>query len=601
MELTPAQSAAIARARGTLGGPTAAPAAASAVPAVSPDVRARAVAAVQERQNEITTRGQVLPIGVTRGGQVQLAVPEFLVGPVQTITDLMSGKRKAEQISGQEMFDLGMTVAQLGPMTAFKSATRATAVAPVTEAARNIGVDLPRAVASDSVAVRAATNVASAVPFGGQPVRGAADKALGQLEEAAAGVKGALGTSSVRDAGAAIEKGLTEFAGDDGVLSRRVADAYAKVDSLIDPKATASLDSTLALANEKAARAAAAGIQPDRAVQTVLEAATRPEGLTYEAVKTLRTKVGGWIKSPPLAAAEGVSEKEASAVYAALTRDLETVVKSAGGEPALKAWQTANSEASKAADIGKALGKILKTGNEGEGALFNRLADMTTGGAKADVETLGLAREAIGDKNWSTVLSAMVERWGFDEHGEFQPKQFMSRWAKVTPEAKSILFKTAEEKAHSKALDDIATVSEKAAALRGLAEPKPGGVIKGAIGLAGASALVGVTLDPVSAVAPVVGARVLSNVLAKPQGAPAFATWAKAYEAFVATPNNGTAAVLRKTGAALAFRIAAEEGLDAVKERDLATVFANLPATQAQKVEQGRREILTQMATKGVF
>lgn len=556
--------------------------------------------------NEVTTRGSILPVGVTRGGQVVPALPDWAVGPAQTIGDIISGKRTADQVTGKEAFDLGMLFG--GGSSRFPGLPGAgPVVSDAAAAASRIGVDLPRAVTSTGVVSSTATKVTNAVPIGGAPLRTAARTALDQLDAAATAAKG--GPSSMFEAGKTIEQGITDFAarGGDSALSQKVSAAYDKVDQFINPQATADLSNTLAFANQATRNAQAAGIQPGRAVQTVLEAATRPEGLTYQGIKTLRTKVGEWVNSAPLAASDGVSQGEAKAVYAALSKDMESVVQTAGGPNAVAAWQAANAEASSAAEVRASLGKILKTGNEGEGTLFTKLVGMAGSGARADVDTLSLAREAVGDTNWGTVLSAMVEKWGFNERGEFDPAMFANQWSKVTPEAKAALFKTPAERKQAQALDDIATVSHSADHLRDVSKPLPA-LITGALGLSGALAFVH-ALEPAhfSAITTaILGSRVVSNVLAKPEGAAAFASWAKAYEGFVASPSQGTSAVLRKASAALGYRASLAAGVENGKDvaDQFAAQLAGAPAAQVAAakaklatIQRGQSEVFAQAPT----
>lgn len=579
MELTTDQARAVAIARARA-------AAATSAPPVDPSA--------------VTTRGAILPVGVTAGGDVVPAVPEFLVGPFQTISDLMSGKRTADQITGKEAFDLGSVFAGSGPMTKFPGLPSAgKAVSPVAAAGARIGVDVPRAASDGSVVTAAASNITSSVPFGGAPVRKAAAAAGEQLQTAAEDTQAELGTGNVRAAGSAIEGGLTSYAGKGGVLSQKVSAAYDKVDQLVNPDATGALPETAAVANRIDAERQAAGIaQPSKAVSLVLEAATRPEGLTYAGIKKLRGYIGEMVDNPSLIPAD-ISQGEVKQIYGALSKDMEGVVKTAGGKDAVTAWEAANAEAANASAVRENLARVLKAPSEE--AIFDKITAMAGTTSRGDVTTLGQARTAVGDRNWGEVLSAMVERWGFDEQGNFLPAQFVARWNKVTKDAKEVLFQTDAEKRQMQALDDIATVSAKANDLARLAEPKKGGVVKGALGLGGASALLGVSLSPWTAVIPILGSRVISNVLAKPEGAPAFATWAKAYVAFVSTPSMGTGAVLRKAGVALAYRVGIEEGLDAKAKGDLAARLGNAPAAQAaatkakaDQVQQGRREVLSQ-------
>lgn len=573
-----------------------APAAAAPGPWANYAPAAQATAAAPDApEDPLVKRGSLLPVGRTVSGQMVLAAPEWLHGPLTTISDVLSGNRRVEDLGGREAFELGSLFAGLGPMTRFPAAAGAAkAVSEVTAAGARIGVDVPRSVGSEGTLTTALAKILNGVPFGGTPQRKAAGEALDQLQTAAAGVKDAFGSSSAASAGKTVAEGLTGFADKGGTLDRNVGAAYEAVDKLVKPEVSGPMPATAKAAQEITDKRAGAGIAtPSQAAGLILEAATRPEGLTYEGIKTLRTFIGEKLKNPQALASGDISEGELKGIYKALTDDMRGVVRNAGGDKAVAAWEAANTLAAQSAETRETLAKVLRSDPSDEG-IFSRIEAMTGSGARADAATLGQVREAVGDQGWGDVMSALVERWGFDEQGAFDPKKFMTKWGKVSTEAKDVLFKTAAEKAQAKALDDIATVSTKADALRVSAEPKAGGTIKGALGLAGASALVGVTLNPLQAVVPIIGARVVSNVLAKPQGAPAFALWAKAYEQFVATPNQGTRVVLQKAATALAYRISVSEGIkDAGAVSELQRRLANSPLDQAEQQRRGLGDVLS--------
>lgn len=77
----------------------------------------------------IAERGTILPVGVTETGNLQAALPEFLETPRKAVMDLLSGKRQAKDLTGEEIFAMG---ALFGPMSAAAGTTRgiARAAAP---------------------------------------------------------------------------------------------------------------------------------------------------------------------------------------------------------------------------------------------------------------------------------------------------------------------------------------------------------------------------------------------------------------------------------------------------------------------------------------
>jgi hypothetical protein len=83
-------------------------------PRAEPGMLSDEQAAIQQieqsgpKPDALAKRGDVLPLGRDKEGGLTVALPSFLEGPRQTIMDLIDGRRTAQQITGKEMFDLGM-------------------------------------------------------------------------------------------------------------------------------------------------------------------------------------------------------------------------------------------------------------------------------------------------------------------------------------------------------------------------------------------------------------------------------------------------------------------------------------------------------------
>lgn len=60
------------------------------------------------KPDRLAKRGDVLPLGRDKEGSLTGAVPSFLEGPRQAVMDLLDGRRTAQQITGKEIFELGM-------------------------------------------------------------------------------------------------------------------------------------------------------------------------------------------------------------------------------------------------------------------------------------------------------------------------------------------------------------------------------------------------------------------------------------------------------------------------------------------------------------
>lgn len=531
--------------------------------------------------NAIKERGQLLPFGITESGDRVLALPEFLAVPFKAITDIMEGTRGPKDITPTELLAVGALFGGVSPATGTGKFLPGASAGPkpgnaVTAAGERIGVDVPRGIASNTSTARQAGKIVQAVPGGGQPMRRAAETATKQLGEAATRVEKALGAGSPVTAGQAVEKGVTAFAGKGGVLAERAAARFDRVDALVNPTMTHALAETAKAAATIGARRKEAAIgAPSKAASLIEQAVKRPGGLNYQGLKTLRTYVGELLDNPSLLPAD-ISGAELKQIYAALTKDLKGAVKAGGGDKALAAWETANKAFQKSMAIRENLARVLKAPSDE--AIFGRIEGMAGSTARADIKSLAQVRAAVGKEGWDEVGSALISRIGRDAEGNFSPEKFLTGWGKISAAGKKILFETTGNKQHAKALDDIATVSSRFKQLRQFANPSGTGqtIIGAGLGASGVSAMFGSITAPLTAAVTILGARILSNILAKPQTAAPFATWARAYAAFGGKPSNMTAQALRISARGLAAAIANDAGGSAEERDRLAKEFASI-------------------------
>lgn len=416
----------------------------------------------------------------------------------------------------------------------------------VAQAADRIGVDLPRAVTSDKTAVQQVGKIASAIPIGGTPLRNASRNAVEQLGKKADDVQGALGSGEANAAGAAAREGLERYIGKE---TQARADAlYSKVDELVDSTATRPLAYTQKAAQTIEGRRALAALGDSPAVANIAEALQRPEGLTYEGVKQLRTSIGEMLKGGVLPA--NISQSELKQIYSALTKDLEETVLVAGGRRAAAMFDRANKYYNFVSARRENLARILKTSSDE--AAFDRIAAAAGSTSRGDINLLSQARKAMKPDEWNEVASAVLARIGRDAEGAFSPDRFVTGWGKLSEAGKGLLYSGE----HRAALNDIAKVSSRFKQLNQFANPSgTGQTVAGVAGLGGA------WVDPVSLVGSVVSARVLSGILAKPQTAKSLARWTTAYERASRMPNSAGQKYLSRETALFATHIAKNLGV----------------------------------------
>lgn len=391
-------------------------------------------------------------------------------------------------------------------------------------------VQVPRAVATDNMAMQQVAAAASNVPVSGTPLVKAAESTISQLgakaDEVARGFGGAASPQEAGDtARSAIKNWIT------GDSADTAAKLYDRVDGLIDPNVRTPLSATQSAVADIAAKRSSAALPSGKATDAVLEAVQREGGLTYEGVKTLRTNIGEMLKNGLLP--EGMSGSELQKIYGALSADLGASVQAAGGPKAAAAFARANQYYKLASQRRESLAKIVGAdGNAPAEMVLSRIEAMAGSSSRADISKLMQARKAIGADDWNEIASTVVTRLGRDVEGNFTPQRFITAYGKLSPAGKSILFRSGGKADLARHLDDIAKVSSRFKELQKFANPS-GTARAGLGGAIGASSMV----DPLTTLGTVLGGRVLATVLSRPASAASAAKLARAQAALVFSPS----------------------------------------------------------------
>jgi hypothetical protein len=407
-------------------------------------------------------------------------------------------------------------------------------VAPLTEgqevalAAQRAGVDLPRAVTTDSKSIQQVGKVASNVPVAGQPLRKASQNAVEQMDDALAGARAGYGTSDAAAAGQAVREGVSE-AIKSGPIKQRVESLYTSVDNLVDPTITAPMPNTQALASTLNARRTNAALPGSKNVAELEEALTRP-GMNYEGVKDLRSYFGEMM-SGAKEIPQGMSMGEVKQIYGSLSKDMRLIIARAGGQDGLKAYDVAEKAAKRWADVREDLQRILNV--QSEEGVFSKIVTAAGSKSSADIRLLGRVRGAVGAEKWNEVSAALIERLGRAPDGGFSPDRMLgpSGLGGLSDEGKRLLFRSTGQTSHADVIDDIATISKRFKQLNQYANPSGTGqtTLGGALGA-------GAVADPITTAATFLGSLGLSAVLSRPASAKSMAAWAKAYQKAATQP-----------------------------------------------------------------
>jgi hypothetical protein len=387
---------------------------------------------------------------------------------------------------------------------------------PIADAAQRVGVDLPVAAAGgDGVIDRGTRQVAGALgalPIVGAPIPHAAGKAVDQMADAAARTADAYAPGvSQAGAGVAAKASMRDWVkGDSAKVMERL---YADVAANVPQNATRGLPATHAAYQALDARDLAAASAVNKpAMKMVEEALTRPNGLTFEGLKQLRTNIGAMIDDSMLPAA-GTSKPALKQLYGALTKDLEAMTFQLGGQKGAAAWAKANRVSKIISERREGLAKIIgKDGAKSPESTIDSIMRMAGTRSSADIGKLTLARKSMGQDAWDEVAAAIIPRLGRNSANQFSAAQFLSRYSALDDAAKNVLFSSTGKANLKGDLDALSAVATKLGNLDKLRNTSNTGAV---VGLAGALGAVSLVSFPVM-LAKIAGAHVMARMLAKP-------------------------------------------------------------------------------------
>ena len=373
-------------------------------------------------------------------------------------------------------------------------------------AAERQNITIPKYMATDGSILPKLAQGAKAVPFGGAPIVNSATAVSKGLEDA---INTIAPNTPADIAGNAAKSALVQ-----NIKVDAPADLAAKYDAaenlMTNPGARVPLTNTAQKMQElTSARANANLPEWSPAMQQLASAVTDPKGMDYAGIKLLRTYLSKSV--PQQLVAEGVDPTTAKQLYGPLTQDLQSSVGAAGGQPALNAWQEANTLAAANAAQRKQLYSIIGAKADAPPeAVFGRLVQLASTRSTADISLLQQAKQAMGPQAWQQVGNAIISRLGRDPQGNFSPDRYIgiNGYAGLSPSAKSVLF-TPQQKA---ALDDLNAVSnqvnEKISKFTNTSKTADVGKAAELLG--------GLWIHPTGTIAAIAGTRGAAYLLARP-------------------------------------------------------------------------------------
>jgi hypothetical protein len=427
--------------------------------------------------------------------------------------------QEAERAAGQGRWgDAALSSLALIPGARPAVQAARTIAAPVANdiarAAATTGVDLPRVAAIPEGKGRIRLGVAGKlkeIPLVGGPLINAQQKAVAQMDDAAGRItQGYAHGATPLSAGEAVKEGIAGWIRGDSkdVMSRLYGDVAKAIPADASRPLTHTSDLVTKLRAEDVASASGANAP---AIKMIEEAVGRPQGLTYDGLRQLRTNIGAALDDALLPQA-GTAKPALKRIYGAMTDDLRETVETLGGEAGKRAWDKANSVASVIAERRETLAKIVgKDGSRSPESVLDSIVRMAGTRSTADMQKLLQARKALGPEAWDEVSAATIQRLGRGSDNDFNLSRFVTNYKALSDGGRNLVFASTGKGSLKAELDDLAVVGEQYKKLQRLGNPSGTG---GLVSMVGAGA--GIVTDPLRTLGVVVGGYMLARSMAKP-------------------------------------------------------------------------------------
>jgi len=432
----------------------------------------------------------------------------------------------------------------------------------IVEAAERLSVrgtplQVPKIVASNDPLLGTLGGLAKELPFVGTPLTRAAERTSEQI-----GAKvGELASGETRNsAGAVAKDALTDWIGPRS--QKIVSDAYDRVDSLLTHPSAQPLDATRAVAQsiQDEMNKVQKVLGDDPAVNLLMNAITDPNGLSYQGIKGLRTRIGQMLDDP--------SEiyKDASPslrqLYKGLTEDLKAVIEKSGGPLAVREFEAANTLNTEIQRQREALLKITGTKESSKSGdqIFDTLLRQAGSSGSTDIPKLQLARRAMTPEEWENVSRGIIDNLSINKTtNAFDPASLFRQYAKLSNQGKDTLFGSPTVAGYNlrRAMEDLATVGTRLDRLKSISATQGSGERK----LLSAGELIALAFHPVKVGSGIASGRAFSSAMAQPATAQSVANWAKAYAVLGSKPSSATAKTFVRATQNLATEIGGKYGL----------------------------------------
>ena len=194
-----------------------------------------------------------------------------------------------------------------------------------------------------------------------------------------------------------------------------------------------------------------------------------------------------------------------------VTEMMHKAVRELEGEEALQGLLAADRQYARDTEKLRTSIKTFTSKTRSEGSLFKAIQTS----ADRDPKALRDLRGALNPEQWDAITAATLRDMSYTPDG-FSPTRFATRWNKMAPASKNILFNRKGEGGGNvrKDVDALARIfagQKRAERLRNFSNT--------AVNLGNAGVLAGITFAPVETISAVVGANVVGDLMMRPAGA----------------------------------------------------------------------------------
>lgn len=343
----------------------------------------------------------------------------------------------------------------------------------ITRDAADLGVRIPAFMEGG----RASQNIASklgAIPFVGDDINDAVAVTRSQTGTAARNIAQnvAGGRVTPQEAGETVSRSSIDWT--TGAARAAQDRVYGAIEREMQGVA-APLSSTRRAAAELTRQSdEAASPLHAAALQSIDEALQRPNGLSYEGLSRLRTQIGRMIDNS-IDPNNATARAGLSAIYGALTDDMQSAITTRGGTRAQQLWQRANTVARQAAERRDTVARLVGTDGDKPGeAIVDRVVAMAGSKSSADAARLGQVRRAAGPDSWRQLSGAAIERLGRNQSNDFSPDIFLRNYRALSDNGRQLLFGSTGDDIIPD-LERLATVSQRLQSFSRLGNPSGSG------------------------------------------------------------------------------------------------------------------------------